>query len=149
LGRPHRGANAATVPTTAPRFFQIGHNSEFNEAPMLYYVLKIAISAAVIVAVSEIAKRHSAVAALVAALPLTSLLAFVWLHLESTPNERIAQLSFDIFWLTLPSLALFLALPLLLRNGWGWWPSLGLAVGATIVCYLGLLPLLRRLGNSP
>ncbi len=71
---------------------------------MLYYAIKIILSALIIVAVSEIAKRSSAFAALVAALPLTSLLAFVWLHLEHTPAERIAELSGQIFWLVLPSL---------------------------------------------
>jgi hypothetical protein len=116
------------------------------EAFMLYYLLKLAVSAGVVVAVSEIAKRHSGFAALIAALPLTSLLAFVWLRLEAAPAERIAQLSFEIFWLVLPSLALFLVLPLLLRHGLGFWSSLGLAVGASLLCYLALLPLLRRFG---
>lgn len=113
---------------------------------MLYYAVKVAVSALLIVAISEIAKRHSGVAALIAALPLTSLLAFVWLHVEAAPTEQIAQLSGQIFWLVLPSLLLFLLLPILLRYGWGFWPSLGASMAATAGCYLALLPLLRRFG---
>lgn len=113
---------------------------------MLYYVLKVAISALLIVAITEISKRSTGFAALVAALPLTSVLAFVWLHWESAPPERIADLSVQIFWLVIPSLALFLILPLLLKQGIGFWLSLGLSAGATVGCYFLLLPLLRKVG---
>lgn len=113
---------------------------------MLYYTFKVFISALLIVAISEIAKRSTGFAALVASLPLTSLLAFVWLHMEASPPERIADLSSQIFWLVLPSLLLFLLLPLLLKHGVNFWVSLGLSVAATAGCYLALLPLLRRMG---
>src|SRR5450759_321544 len=115
---------------------------------MLYYALKVIISALLIVAISEVAKRSTGFAALVASLPLTSLLAFVWLHMEASPPERIAQLSSEIFWLVLPSLLLFLLLPLLLKHGLNFWVSLGLSVAATAGCYVALLPLLRRMGVS-
>lgn len=113
---------------------------------MFYYALKVGITAIVIVAITEIAKRSSGFAALVAALPLTSLLAFVWLHAEGAESERIAALSSQIFWLVLPSLVLFLLLPLLIRQGLGFWLSLALSVSATIACYLALLPVLRKFG---
>ena len=113
---------------------------------MLYYALKVAISAIVIVAITEIAKRSSGFAALVAALPLTSLLAFVWLHVDGVEYVRIAGLSNQIFWLVLPSLILFLLLPLLLRQGVGFWLSLAISISATAVCYIAMLPLLRKLG---
>lgn len=113
---------------------------------MFYYALKVGISAAVIVAVTEIAKRSSGFAALVAALPLTSLLAFVWLRFDGMESARIADLSGQIFWLVLPSLVLFLLLPLLIRQGLGFWLSLAISVAATSVCYLAMLPLLRKFG---
>lgn len=115
---------------------------------MFYYALKVIISALLVVAISEIAKRSTGFAALVASLPLTSLLAFVWLHMEASPSDQIADLSSQIFWLVLPSLLLFLLLPLLLRHGWGFWVSLGVSVVATAGCYIALLPLLRRMGVS-
>jgi len=113
---------------------------------MLYYALKVAISAVVIVLITEIARRSTGFAALVAALPLTSLLAFLWLHAEGAESAHIADLSMQIFWLVLPSLVLFLLLPLLLRLGVGFWLSLAISASATTACYLALMPLLRKFG---
>jgi hypothetical protein len=115
---------------------------------MWYYLSKIIISALVIVAVSEIAKRNSGFAALVASLPLTSLLAIIWLRIEGSQIAQIAALSQQIFWLVLPSLVLFFLLPLLLKYGMAFWLSLSLASAATILCYLLMLTLLRRFGVS-
>lgn len=113
---------------------------------MLYYTVKVLLSALVIVAVSEIAKRSTAFAAFVASLPLTSLLAFVWLRIDGEEPMKIAELSAQIFWLIIPSLVLFPALPLLVRYGFGFWTSLGLSIGATAGAYLMMVPVLRRMG---
>ena len=113
---------------------------------MFYYVLKFVVSALVIVLISEIAKRHSGLAALIAALPLTSLLAMIWMRIDGVEPTQIAELSGQIFWLVLPSLLFFLLLPLLIKQGIGFWLSLGLSATTTITGYLVLLPLLRRLG---
>lgn len=113
---------------------------------MLQYAVKVIVSALVIVAVSELAKRHSLIGALLASLPLTSLLAFVWLYLDTGDSARIALLSGQIFWLVIPSLALFLLLPLFIRLGLGFWAGLLLASGGTVLCYLGMLRVLRHFG---
>lgn len=115
---------------------------------MGYYLVKVLLSALIIVAITEIAKRSSGFAALVASLPLTSLLAFIWLRLEGAGTSEIASLASQIFWLVLPSLVLFVLLPLLLRQGLGFWLSLGLSCAATAASYLALLPLLRKMGVS-
>ena len=114
---------------------------------MLQYVLKLVITAAVVVAVSEIAKRSSLWAAALASLPLTSLLAFVWLYLDTRDVERVAALSQSIFWLVIPSLLLFLVLPWLLRSGWGFWSSLGMASGITAAAYLVAMWLMGRVSE--
>ena len=110
------------------------------------YIIKVAVSAVVIVAVSELAKRSSLWAALLASLPLTSLLAFIWLHLDTGESEPVAALAQSIVWLVLPSLVLFIALPLLLRAGWGFWVSLAIAGAATAAAYLAMVWVLRRVG---
>lgn len=115
---------------------------------MLYYAIKIVVSALIILAISEIAKRHTGFAALVASLPLTSMLAFVWLHLESTPSARIADLSMQIFWLVIPSLVLFIAFSFMLRQGMNFWGALAISATATAGSYLVFIPLLRRFGAS-
>jgi hypothetical protein len=111
---------------------------------MWQLAVKIAVTAAVVVAVAEIAKRSSLWGAVLASLPLTSLLAFVWLYVETGNTQSIASLSHSIFWLVLASLPLFLVLPLLLRSGWSFWPSLGGACILTVGAYFGLVWLLGR-----
>ena len=113
---------------------------------MPYYALKILLSATVLVAISEIARRSSALAALLASLPLTSLLALVWMHAEGASPGAIAALSGQIFWLVLPSLALFLLLPWLLHQGFGFWLALSLASAATVLAYGLMWLVLRRCG---
>ena len=113
---------------------------------MLYYAIKLLVTAILIVAITEIAKRNTGIAALVASLPFTALLAFVWLYVEGSPLSQIADLSYQIFWLVLPSLLLFLLFPILLKQGLGFWLSLSLSAAATVGCYFAFLPLLRRFG---
>lgn len=113
---------------------------------MVYFALRALISAVIIVAVAEIAKRSTVVGALVASLPLTSLLAFIWVYWDTHDTGRISSLSLDIFWLVIPSLALFLTLPLLIRLGWGFWLSLVGAIFVTAACYAVLFWVLRQLG---
>jgi len=112
---------------------------------MWQYGLKIVLSALIIVAVAELAKRNSFWGAALASLPMTSVLAFIWLYLDTGDVERVASLSYGIFWLVLPSLTLFIALPLLLRVGFNFWLSLAVSCGATAIAYLGMLKMLSAL----
>ena len=111
---------------------------------MLQYTIKIIVSALVLVAASELAKRNTLQGALLASLPLTSLLAFVWLYLDTGDVQKVSALSLNIFWLVLPTLALFLLLPLLLKFGWGFWLSLALSMAATAAGYAIMLMLFRQ-----
>jgi hypothetical protein len=113
---------------------------------MLYTAIKVLITAGLVVAISEIGKRSSALGAVIASLPLTSLLAFVWMYGETGDTEKIAALSQSIFWYVLPSLVLFVALPLLLRGGVAFWPALAIACGLTFLAYLAMTQILGRLG---
>jgi len=108
------------------------------------FAIKVAVTAVVIVAVAELGKRSSFWGAVLASIPLTSLLAFIWLYLDTGESTRVAGLSTSIFWLVLPSLVLLLALPALLRSGLSFWPSLGLASAATVAAYSGMVYLLER-----
>ena len=110
------------------------------------YAFKIGLSALILVAIAEIAKRSSFWAAALASLPLTSLLAFIWLYVDTGDMQKIATLSSGIFWLVLPSLLLFVLLPILLRSGLGFWLSLLTASTATALAYLGTIKLLALFG---
>ncbi len=113
---------------------------------MIYTAIKVLITAVVVVAIAEVGKRSSALGALIASLPLTSLLAFVWLYGETGDAVKVASLAQSIFWYVLPSLVLFLALPVLIHNGVGFWPALLIASALTFVAYLAMVWILGRIG---
>jgi len=110
---------------------------------MVYYLLKVLISALIVVLVSEIAKRSSLFGALIASLPLTSLLALIWMRVERVESQKIAALSSSIFWLVIPSLLFFVVFPLLLRRNIPFWISIAVASALTAVSYFLLTGILR------
>jgi hypothetical protein len=107
---------------------------------MGYLVFKYALTAAIIVAVSELAKRSPGLGALLASLPLTSLLAFIWFYQETGDAAKIASMAVDIVYLIIPSLLLFGILPWLIRIGWSFYPALAAGCIATAAGY-GLMML--------
>jgi hypothetical protein len=66
---------------------------------------------------------------------LTSLLAMLWLWRDTGDTGRVAELSASTIWFILPSLPLFVALPLLLRSGLGFWASMGIVIAGTLALY--------------
>lgn len=113
---------------------------------MIEYAVKVAVTAALVVLVAEIGKRSSFLGALLASLPLVSILAILWLYFDTRDAQQVATLARGIFWLVLPSLVLFLLLPALLERGYGFFTSLGVSIGATILVYLAAIALGRQIG---
>ncbi len=113
---------------------------------MLYLAVKAVLSGIIVAAVSEIAKRSPAFGALVASLPLVSLLAVIWLWRDTADGMRIASLMETTFWYILPSLPMFLLVPALLRGGISFWPSLAIGCLVTFLLYLATAWLLSRFG---
>lgn len=110
------------------------------------YALKIIISAVLITLISEIAKHSGFWAAVLASLPFTSILAFVFLYNETSDIAKVADLSMGIFWLVIPSLVLFLMLTQLLKRGVDFYPALLMACVATIIAYFLMSTCLKKLG---
>jgi hypothetical protein len=106
---------------------------------MLYLVIKALLSGAIIAAVSEIAKRWPGFGALVASLPLVSILGMLWLWRDTKDMERMAAHAEGTFWFVLPSLPMFLLIPFLLRRGVGFYPSLLSGCALTIGLYMGMV----------
>jgi len=113
---------------------------------LAYYLIKIAVTAVLIVAISEIAKRSSFVGALLASLPLTSVLAILWLYIDTNDVTKVSALATSIFWLVLPSLVLFVTLPLLLKYGMHFYVSISISVGLTLGCYWVMVAVLNHCG---
>lgn len=113
---------------------------------MIYYIIKILLSSVTIVAITEIAKRSTLLGSIIASIPLVSLLAFIWLYIDTKDTMKIAQLSQGIFWMVIPSLMFFVMLPVLLRRNIDFWLSLGISLTITIIAYFIMMFILRRMG---
>ena len=113
---------------------------------MIYYLIKIAVTAILVVAISEISKRSSFAGAVLASVPLVSVLAMTWLYIDTKDITRVSNLSTGVFWLVIPSLALFLTLPLLLKQGLNFYLSIGISIGLTIGCYWIMVSALNHFG---
>ncbi|HYD78538.1 MAG TPA: DUF3147 family protein [Paucimonas sp.] len=112
---------------------------------MSWIVVKYLLTAAVVVLVSEFAKRSDKLGGFVAALPMVTVLALIWLYIERQPQEKIANHAWYTFWYVVPTLPMFLAFPALLQR-LGFWMALLAGVAITVVCF-GLFALaVRRFG---
>ena len=114
---------------------------------MAFYLVKLVVSAALIVVISEVSKRTGFLGGLIASLPLVSLLAIGWLWFETHDTAKIADFSRSVFWFVLPSLLFFVLLPWLLPKI-GFYAALAAACVATAAGYAAMAAALARAGIS-
>lgn len=113
---------------------------------MLYLLVKAVVSGILIATISEVARRNPGWGGLLASLPLTSLIAILWLWRDTSDPLRIADQAISTFWFVLPSLPLFLIIPTMLRSGWGFWPTILIACAITLGLYAMMFAFSARLG---
>ena len=113
---------------------------------MKYIFLKLIISSGIITIVSEISKKSSLIEKLVASIPPISVLSMIWLYIDSRDIEKIKNLSTSIFWMVIPSLILFLSIPILINIGFNFWYSLLIAIILTVAFYLLTIFILSQCG---
>ena len=114
---------------------------------MSWIITKYLLTAAVVVLVSEIAKRSDRLGSFMAALPVVTVLALIWLHVERQPTLKIANHAWYTFWYVIPTLPMFLAFPALLPR-LGFWITLATCVLITATCFGLFGMLVRRWGIS-
>lgn len=102
---------------------------------MWYLVLKAALSGVIIAIVSEVSRRFPGLGALIASLPLVSILGMIWLWRDRPDAANMAAHSSATFWFVIPSLPMLLVIPWLLRNGTGFWPALLAGCLLTVALY--------------
>lgn len=113
---------------------------------MGYLALKSVVSALLIAFASEVAKRYPGFGALIASLPLVSVLGMIWLWRDRPDAANMAAHSSATFWYVLPSLPMFLVIAALLRHGWPFWLALGAGCVLTIVLYVTMTWIAPRFG---
>lgn len=110
---------------------------------MAWIITKYFLTAAVVVLVSELAKRSDKLGGFVAALPLVTVLALIWLYVEKQPETKIANHAWYTFWYVIPTLPMFLIFPWLLPRI-GFWLSLLACVVITVILFWGFAVALRQ-----
>jgi hypothetical protein len=113
---------------------------------MAYYILKVLLSSVILVLISEISKRSSMAGSILASLPLMSLLAFIWLYIDTKDVQKISSLSSGIFWMVIPSLLLFILLPVLLKKQVNFWLALCISTSIMVLFYFLMIFVLKKLG---
>lgn len=109
-------------------------------------IARALLAGAMIAAISEVGKRLPGTAAIIASLPLVSVLGMVFLWHQKPDAANMAAHSQATFWYVLPSLPMFLAIPALMSRGVGFWLALGLGCALTVVLYLAMMHFGPRFG---
>ncbi len=112
---------------------------------MQYLIVKYLITAGVVVLVSEIARRSDKLGALIAALPIVTILTLIWLFVEKQPTVKLANHAYYTFWYVIPTLPMFLLFPYLLPK-LGFWLTLVVCILFTVFCFFVFSLLLKSFG---
>lgn len=113
---------------------------------MLALIVRAAVSGIIVAMVAMVARRNPAAGALVASLPLVSVLGMIWLWHDTRDPVRLADHAQATLWYVVPSLPMFLVIPMLLRHGVGFWPALGGGCAVTVALYLATVGIAARFG---
>ncbi len=112
------------------------------------FLIKVVVSAFVIAGVAELGKRFTLMGAILASLPMTSILAMIWLYHDTGDAGKIINLSWGIFWAVLPSLVFFIVLPLTLKSGMAFGTSMILSSAVMFLAYTAYVFILGKIGIS-
>ena len=110
----------------------------------MYIILKTLISALIIVAVSEIAKKYTWAAAIIVSLPFTSLLAFIWLYWDTKDYQKVIDLSYSTLVMSVPSFIFFIVLPILLKFKQNFVFSLIVSIISTAIAYAIFMYIVKK-----
>jgi len=118
--------------------------------PNLHDVVKILLTAVIILVVTKLQLLSDRLSALLIALPLTSILAMIWMRHESkvpdqaTRIESIANHAYYTFWFVLPTMPMFLVIPWMLRKGHGFYFTLFVNAALTTALFWLLVVTLKK-----
>ena len=115
---------------------------------MIWYAVKVLVSALIIVIISEVSKKLPLLGSLIASLPLVSVLGMIWLYGETRDSEKLATHAFGTFWYVLPSLPMFLVMPWMLRKGINFPVTLAAGITLTVFLYVLMIRILAKFGMN-
>jgi hypothetical protein len=124
----------------------LGSLKKGRKTAMVFLFVKAAVSGVLVALSAEVARRYVGWGALIASLPLVSVLGMIWLWRDTRDVERLADFSLATVWYVAPSLPMFVVIPLLLRAGLGFWLSLALGCVLTMILYTLTVWIAARFG---
>jgi hypothetical protein len=110
------------------------------------YIVKIVLTVILVVAITEVSKKNTVLGGLIASLPLISLLSIIWLFFETRDIQKISNFSYGVFWYVVPSLSLFVSLPLFLKKNIPFPIAIIMACVVCVICYYIMSVILKRNG---
>jgi len=113
---------------------------------IFHYFIKVFISSAIIVLVSEIAKKDNIIGGLIASIPIVSVLSMIWLYIDTNDIDKVKALANGILWMIFPSMSFFIVLPILINCGIKFYLSLTISILITMVCYLSTISFMNYFG---
>ena len=113
---------------------------------IFHYFIKVFISSAIIVLVSEIAKKDNIIGGLIASIPIVSVLSMIWLYIDTNDIDKVKALANGILWMIFPSMSFFIVLPILINCGIKFYLSLTISILITMVCYLLTISFMNYFG---
>ena len=111
---------------------------------MIYNIVKILISAILIALIYEVSKRSTFFGAILASIPLVSVMAMIWLYIDTNDSLQVVQLSKSIFWLVIPSLVLFITFPFFIRLQLSFYTALSASLIAMVITYFITIAILDK-----
>ena len=111
---------------------------------MAYNIIKILISAILIALISEVSKRSTFFGAILASIPLVSVMAMIWLYIDTNDSLQVVQLSKSIFWLVIPSLVIFITFPIFIRLQLSFYTALSASLIAMVATYFITIAILDK-----
>ena len=113
---------------------------------IFHYFIKVFISSAIIVLVSEIAKKDNIIGGLIASIPIVSVLSMIWLYIDTNDIDKVKALANGILWMIFPSMSFFIVLPILINYGIKFYLSLTISILITMICYLLTISFMNYFG---
>lgn len=81
----------------------------------MQFLIKVIISALIIAGVAELAKKNTAMAAILIALPTMTILSMIWIYMDTKDLAKISAFSYEILLAVIPTLLFFMLIPLFIK----------------------------------
>lgn len=110
------------------------------------FFIRAALSGIIVAIIALVSRRYPGLGGLIASLPLISVLGMVWLWHDTGDREAVATYLQSAFWYFIPTIPMFIFMPMMLRHGISFWLTLTVGIVVTLLLYLAMNRALAHYG---